>query len=527
MLIFIPMAGFGDRYRRAGYTEPKPLIPVDGETMISRVLSSFTSERSSDDRVLFCVNRLHAETTPLLEVLGKLSPTATTRVIETHKDGPIATLLACEPHIADDEPVLVNYCDFGVDWSFDHFRSWVESNEWDGAMTAYRGFHPHSLGPTLYAYMRTEGERVVEIREKHHFTPNKFDEFASSGLYYFRRGRDLKRACHDLIRRGERVNNEFYVSMAVQLLVEEGAKVGVYPLRHFYQWGTPEDLRDYEGWATSMRKLDDFVRDACAWQTNDLHVVPMAGRGQRFSSAGYQDPKPLIDVAGAPMIERALQCLPSPVQRVLVAQNEHAEDARFKETIGRLTGDTCIVSLDHITNGQACTAELGVRGVDRERGVLFAPCDAGYVYDLERFVATTERGDADLVVFAARNHLPAVWRPHMYGWIHVGERSAVKRIAVKQLVEGIAAQEQQVITGTFWFRSVGTYLAEYEAMLAANDRVNGEFYIDTMARRMVESGKKVLAFTVDKYIPWGTPEELETFKYWNDVFRGGRRIDRG
>ena len=31
MLILVPMAGFGDRYKRAGYTEPKPLIPVDGD----------------------------------------------------------------------------------------------------------------------------------------------------------------------------------------------------------------------------------------------------------------------------------------------------------------------------------------------------------------------------------------------------------------------------------------------------------------------------------------------------------------
>ena len=32
-------------------------------------------------------------------------------------------------------------------------------------------------------------------------------------------------------------------------------------------------------------------------------VLPIAGRGSRFASAGYTVPKPLIPIHGAPMIE--------------------------------------------------------------------------------------------------------------------------------------------------------------------------------------------------------------------------------
>ena len=32
-------------------------------------------------------------------------------------------------------------------------------------------------------------------------------------------------------------------------------------------------------------------------------VIPMAGRGSRFASAGFELPKPLIDVMGKPMID--------------------------------------------------------------------------------------------------------------------------------------------------------------------------------------------------------------------------------
>ena len=49
--IVIPMSGFGERFRRAGYTLPKPLIPVDGKPMIAHVLDLFPG---SEDVIFIC-----------------------------------------------------------------------------------------------------------------------------------------------------------------------------------------------------------------------------------------------------------------------------------------------------------------------------------------------------------------------------------------------------------------------------------------------------------------------------------------
>ncbi|HEY6877211.1 MAG TPA: NTP transferase domain-containing protein [Polyangiales bacterium] len=521
MLIFVPMAGTGDRYIRAGYTQPKPLIPVDGVTMIERVLDAFP--RDKDLRYLFGVNRTHAETTDVVKVLKSLRPNCEIVIMEPHKDGPVRSVLSCADKIREDEDVCLNYCDFGVDWSFDKFAHWLDEKKWDGAMSAYKGFHPHSLGPTLYAYMRNAGDRVIEIREKHHFTSNKFEEYASAGLYWFRRGKDLLQLSRDLMASGERVNGEFYVSMLMQKLIERDGGVGVFELDHFYQWGTPDDLRDYEGWARAMRAIDGFLPRARATQTEATLVVPMAGRGQRFVDRGYRDPKPLIDVAGRPMIHQALDCLPTPRARVLVAQGEHARDARFQATVRELHGETKVIPLDSVTEGQAITAGIGVdAGVDLDKPILFAPCDTGYLYDLDAWRAI-EQSDAELIVVSARDHLPALWRPQMYGWMQV-EGDLVKSVAVKKQVEGVPPSAQQVVTGTFWFRDGHLFKRELAALVADNDRINNEFYLDTIARRMVERGAKVRAFCVDKYVPWGTPEELQTFDYWNEVHRQKRSV---
>jgi NDP-sugar pyrophosphorylase family protein len=493
--------------------------------MIERVLDAFPKDRGL--RFLFGVNRTHAEKTGLMEVLRRLRPDAQIAVVENHKDGPVQTVLACAHLIPAEEDVCVNYCDFGVQWSFDEFAAWLRDGEWDGAMSAYRGFHPHSLGPTLYAYMRNEGDEVTEIREKHHFTNDKFGEFASAGLYWFRRGRDLVRLARQLYDGGERVNNEFYVSTLMQLLIQEGRRVGVYELDRFFQWGTPEDLRDYDGWAQTMRRFDAYSHPSKSKASGSC-IIPMAGRGQRFRDQGYVVPKPLIDVVGQPMIHRVLSCLPGADKRVLVVQRHQSQDKRLQAAIDSVSGETEVVCLDGITEGQAITALRGVMDaasprVDLSAPILFAPCDTGYLYDVNAWLEA-QAASADLIVWSAKGHLPAIWRPHMYGWLAVDQCGRVTDVAVKQPIPQMPLAAQQVVTGTFWFRDGETFLREIDELVSADDRVNGEFYLDSIARRMVERGAVVRAFCVDSYLPWGTPEELRTFEYWYQVHRAGRPI---
>ncbi|SVE52845.1 uncharacterized protein METZ01_LOCUS505699, partial [marine metagenome] len=46
MQIVIPMSGFGERFRRAGYSVPKPLIEVDGKPIIQYVIEMFPGEEN-------------------------------------------------------------------------------------------------------------------------------------------------------------------------------------------------------------------------------------------------------------------------------------------------------------------------------------------------------------------------------------------------------------------------------------------------------------------------------------------------
>ena len=57
MKIIIPMSGFGERFRRAGYPVPKPLIEIEGKPVIAHVVEMFPGETD----FLFVCNQDHLE----------------------------------------------------------------------------------------------------------------------------------------------------------------------------------------------------------------------------------------------------------------------------------------------------------------------------------------------------------------------------------------------------------------------------------------------------------------------------------
>ena len=67
MQIVIPMAGRGSRFKDAGYTNPKPLIDVNGRPMISVVVSNI----GLPGKYVFVALEEHMRTFPLVQILAE------------------------------------------------------------------------------------------------------------------------------------------------------------------------------------------------------------------------------------------------------------------------------------------------------------------------------------------------------------------------------------------------------------------------------------------------------------------------
>jgi len=511
MQIVIPMSGEGTRFKKAGYREVKPLIEVDGAPMIEHVINMFPGET---DFVFICTKDALA-TTQMRAVLTRLMPSGRIVEIEPHKLGPVHAVLQAAPHIRAGEPVVVNYCDFSAEWSYRHFKQTVAELCCDGCITAYRGFHPHTLGPNLYAYMRHDNGYLLEIAEKHCFTDNRMEEYASAGTYYFRSGTLLLKYFQMAVDAELRTNGEFYASMPYNLLVQDGLKVYIYELKRFMQWGTPEDLDEYLGWSRYFRKYE-------SWRPSlPLHaganLIPMAGAGIRFAKEGYADPKPLVRVNGKTLVERSLDCLPAAAKWVAVSQSAHLQDLRLRKALNGNSRTVETVEVTYLPEGQAASCLLARDCIDPEAPLLIAPCDSATVYD-EKLLADLIADQAtDCLVWAFKNHPHANRNPKQYGWVITSEGGIAREILCKQPPPTPAAETPGII-GTFWFRKARYFLEAADRLIAENRRVNGEFYADSCIQVLIEMGRTVRTFPVDCYICLGTPDDVRTYEYWAGHF---------
>ena len=516
MQIIIPMSGFGERFRRAGYEVPKPLIEIDGKPIIGHVIDLFPGETD----FIFICNKDHlAEPAYRMEdILLELAPAGRIVAIDPHKLGPIHAVLMAAEHIDRSSPVVVNYCDFTCYWDWHHFKAFVAESQCDGAIPAYKGFHPHTLGTTNYAYMRESGGWVEDIQEKQPYTDNRMEEYASSGTYYFSSGDLMLRAFEDTEAKGRSVGGEFYVSLAYLSLFDARRSVAVYPLQHFMQWGTPEDVAEYRMWSTTFDRLAAHRSSAAA--PRGTVIVPMAGLGERFAREGYPITKPLLEVSGLPMVVQAARSLPLAEQYVFVMRRDMPGGEEVSATLQDAFPGAIIELVDGVTEGQACTALIGLQAAKRELGavpepVTFGACDFGALYDYGRFDALIGESGADVIVWAVKGHANAVRHPEMFGWLATdGDR--IRQVSVKTPLGD--PRNDPIVLGTFTFKRAADFVRCVEHMMAREARVKGEYYLDTCIDDAMQLGMNCRLFEVDSYMSWGTPNDLRTFEYWQSCF---------
>lgn len=502
--LVIPMSGKGQRFKTAGYTDPKPLIEVDGEPMIHWVTKLFPGVKD----VIFICSMEHLEDTDMRNILMGICPTAKIVEVDSHGRGPVHAVAKAFNRISNTKEVIVSYCDYGTLWDFEKFMEDVKG--FDGGLACYKGFHPHMLGTTNYAFCKHTDNVLEEIKEKEPFTDNRMEEYASNGTYYFNNGSMMKKYFQEAIDTNLNVNGEHYVSLVYNLLVRDGLKTKIFEIDKMLQWGIPYDLEVYKMWSSYFNR---------PWSARSAEhfklVLPMSGKGARFSEEGYEVPKPFIDVDGSPMVFNAVDCLPKHKEAVFICLEEHDAEDIIKDKYPSAK----VVNIDGVTEGQAVTCEIGIReaNIDPEEPILISACDNGVAYDSAKFSELIKDESNDVIVWSFRNNPTSQYNPDMYSWLSVDEEDIVNYVSCKKFNQ-LEPKTTHAIIGTMYFRKAKYFLDGLKTNMENDYRTNGEFYVDDVLNRNIESGLNVKVFEVDNYICWGTPNDYKTYNYWSEFF---------
>lgn len=556
MNVIIPMTGYGARFVAAGYRELKPFIPVMDKPIIEWIV---TKMYPSNVNFIFVCRSEHLEKEPAMrERLSALAPKAQIVSIEEWvKKGPVYDVLRAYRELKEkgaisvSEPCIINYCDFYMEWDYEAFVKEAAARDCGGAVPCYTGFHPHLLPKkNLYASCLTDDEdNLIEIREKYSFEKDKMKANHSPGVYYFKNGGIMEKYCQILTEHEEcAINGEFYASLPYNFMVEDGLKIWI-PTNadYFCQWGTPEDLQEFVYWTDCIRfqgagrseKPDAEIQDKTAVsvasaEKRNCHgdniqgkiLIPMAGAGQRFADAGYKVHKPAIMTIDRkngeekPMVVCATEDLPGVAadgSNVIYVDRVFHKTDGVEDAIRAYYPKAEFITIDYLTEGQACTCMLAEGLLNPKEPLLIAGCDNGMDIDREAFEELTK--ECDCLVFTYRNNDAVLANPNAYGWMITDGQGNITGVSIKKAISDTPMNDPAVVA-TFWFRKAQIFLEATRKMIVENDRVNQEFYVDQTAKHVLELGYKAKIFDIDRYVGWGTPADYEayqkTYRYFKE-----------
>lgn len=233
--ILIMMAGQGLRFKNEGYAQPKPLIPIGNKTMIEEAIEGL----KIDGDYIFVIPSFIGESYKSQLIRTLLKYTSIKNIVEAASitEGPVSSALLAKSLINDKDPLIVTNCDLVLDWDSRIFLDYLSDCISDCVVQTYDS---QSLGNS-YILVDKDGHGI-RLAEK-----EVISNLSLNGLHYFKRGSDFVDAAERLIASGEKIRGEYYVSLAINKMIESGMKVSAFHLSKHETWstGTPEELNIY------------------------------------------------------------------------------------------------------------------------------------------------------------------------------------------------------------------------------------------------------------------------------------------
>lgn len=240
--IVIPMAGKGSRFQEAGYAFPKPLIDINGETMIEVVIRNLRPQ--CEHKFVFICQREHYEKYDLHNVLKNATNNNFEVVLLNGiTQGAACTVLTATQHINNDDDLIIANSDQFIEFNINDFIGEARKGNKDGLIMTFKASHPK------WSYARVDNSgKVLEVAEK-----KVISDKATVGIYYFKKGSDFVEGAQAMIHKNIRHNNEFYVCPVFNELVLKGEKIYIYNIdaEKMHGLGTPEDLDVF------LRKIEE------------------------------------------------------------------------------------------------------------------------------------------------------------------------------------------------------------------------------------------------------------------------------
>lgn len=209
------------------------------------------------------------------------------------------------------------------------------------------------------------------------------------------------------------------------------------------------------------------------------------------------------------MIERVLDNVDSKLidaEFILLILKEQQDEIDLSSQLRPLKTRMKFVIVNEVTEGAACTALLAKEHINCDIPLLIANSDQYILWDVDaywsdRIQALKEGIDGDVLCF----HVPIENNDKKWSYAAVGDDGYLVNLKEKEVIS------ENATVGLYYWAKGSDFVESAELMIAADDRVNGEFYVAPAYNYGVQNDRKYTLSFCDKMYGLGVPHDLTTF----------------
>lgn len=405
--------------------------------------------------------------------------------------GALCSALLAIDHLDMEAPLIVANGDQVIDADLMGITASFHAKNVDAGVILFDSVHPR----WSYADIDESGN-VVQAAEK-----KVISRHAIAGFYYFRTAGMFVSAAMRCIENNTSIDGHFFIAPCLNEIILTGGSVSSYhiPASVYHSFYSPEKIHAFEE-GDLRRRIAGRGADG----SFDVRVIiPAAGEGSRFQKAGYEKPKPFINVLGRRMLDHVIENVaPLNAEVHLLLRKDHIDNEIDAVSALRSHGHA-IHQVDRLTEGTACTLLLARTVFDDDKALLVANSDQYVDFSVDAFVRDCIDRDLDgsILVFRDEERNPK------WSFARLDESGLVREVAEKKPISDLAT------VGIYLFRRGSDFVGAAIDMIARNDRVNNEFYTCPVYNYMISLGLRIGVYEVPASAMHGlgTPEDLEAF----------------
>jgi bifunctional N-acetylglucosamine-1-phosphate-uridyltransferase/glucosamine-1-phosphate-acetyltransferase GlmU-like protein len=244
--LILPMAGQGSRFEKAGYTLPKPLLPVDRN--LPMVIKAAECLPATTHKIFIC-KKNHVQLYKIDQEILHHFPGSIILQIEGNTLGtPCTCDIAFQQHSIDPEkPIIISVCDTAMVYDVEKYKQFIEDETTDIIVWGFSDVPSMQTFPENYSWIATDEKGLVRKLIRQNQKPTTMTH-ACAGKIWFRKGKFFQQGLQTIYQHNVKKNGEYRLGDVVTCLITMGYCCRMVHIHPYSDWNIPYEYERYHYW---------------------------------------------------------------------------------------------------------------------------------------------------------------------------------------------------------------------------------------------------------------------------------------